>query len=370
MLCMVPLLIAFIIKAFAKQVIYFYIARLLCGIGIGLEFTILPMYIGEIAQNWNRGFLGCLIGIFVTGGNLYTFCLGPFVTVKVFNLINIIHPVSLLLIAMFLPESAHYLVLKNKDEKEIVNALKPIRHEEYIEEEIAEIRKYIANTRNHQLSFMDVFKSAGFLKGLSITVSLVFFRQFSGINVVLSYMQSIFHESGSASTIPPHIAVILVGTIQVLACLIPPVVSDRWGRKCLLLVSTLGSSLTLLILGLYFYLQKNGYDVEEIHWVPVISLIAYIIIYNVGLGPLPISMIGEMFPSATKSIASSITISFAMFLGFLTTNFFLSLNMEKYTAFWGFSSITLCGFFYVLFFVYETKGKSFNDIQAFLSGKK
>lgn len=56
----VPFLIAYIIMAFAKQLVAFYVARILCGISVGGVFTVSPMYIGEVATHENRGALGSL----------------------------------------------------------------------------------------------------------------------------------------------------------------------------------------------------------------------------------------------------------------------------------------------------------------------
>ncbi|ENN73743.1 hypothetical protein YQE_09656, partial [Dendroctonus ponderosae] len=65
-----PLVLAHVICIFASQVLVFIFARMLMGIGIGTIWTVLGIYISEIAEPRNKGLLGSFPGITSNIGNL------------------------------------------------------------------------------------------------------------------------------------------------------------------------------------------------------------------------------------------------------------------------------------------------------------
>lgn len=92
----------------------------------------------------------------------------------------------------------------------------------------------------------------------------------------------------------PEIATIIVGIVQVLASCCTPLVVDRLGRKIILLVSAGGMAISLGFLGLYFLLDHQGAEiVSSIKWLPIASLVCFVIVYCVGFGPLPWAVLGE-----------------------------------------------------------------------------
>lgn len=147
---------------------------------------------------------------------------------------------------------------------------------------------------------------------LIISAGLISFQQLSGINVVLFYSQSIFEKAGSS--MDPAIATICVGKctnprnpesrfyfsnfqtgiVQVLASCCTPLVVDRLGRKLILLVSAGGMAICLGLLGLFFLLDHQKAEiVSSISWLPIASLVGFVIVYCVGFGPLPWAVLGK-----------------------------------------------------------------------------
>lgn len=124
------------------------------------------------------------------------------------------------------------------------------------------------------------------------------FQQLSGINAVIFYTASIFSQSGSS--IPPSQATIIVGLVQLVAAYCSVMVIDRRGRKFYLTVSALGMLICLLVLGVYFHMQINRVDVSGIGWIPLISLMTYIVVFAIGFGPIPWLLMSELFPGEIK----------------------------------------------------------------------
>lgn len=203
-----------------------------------------------------------------------------------------------------------------------------------------------------------------------ISVGLLSFQQLSGINVVLFYSQSIFEKAGSS--MDPAVATILVGIVQVLASCATPLVADRLGRKIILLFSAAGMAVGLGLLGLFFYLDHEKSPLAaSLSWLPIVSLIGFVIVYCVGFGPLPWAVFGEMFPSNVKSVASSMVTSICWILGFAVTKWFSTIEIAigSYGAFWLFGVCCVAAFLFTLILVMETKGLSLQQIQDKLNGR-
>jgi len=96
----------------------------------------------------------------------------------------------------------------------------------------------------NQVSILDLFKVKVNIKALGHTCALVSFQQFTGINVVLFYLQNIFIAAGGS--ISTDIAPIIIGVVQILASAVTPVVVDRSGRRMLLVISGIGETVSLV----------------------------------------------------------------------------------------------------------------------------
>lgn len=86
----------------------------------------------------------------------------------------------------------------------------------------------------------------------------------------------------------------LTGIVQVLASGCTPLIVDRLGRKIILLVSAAGMSICLGLLGLFFLLDYQKAPIAaSITWLPIASLVCFVIFYCVGFGPLPWAVFGK-----------------------------------------------------------------------------
>lgn len=365
-----PFIAAFLMSANATRVITFFVARFLCGLGVGGVFTVLPMYIGEIAEDKVRGALGSFMQLFITIGLLFSYCIGPYVEISTFNYICIASPtIFLVYFTLKIPESPHYL-LASSDETGAERSLMQIRckNKSEVAKELEEIKKTVDESMKNKGTFLDIFKSTGLKKALILSVGLVALQQLSGINVILFNTQNIFKATGSS--IEAAISTIIVGVVQVLSSGLTPILVDRMGKRFLLLISAIGMALSEGVLGYFFYLQTHGGTVDAISWLPVLCLVVYIITYCLGFGPLPWAVMGELFPADVKSAASTATASGCWLLGFVLTQFFAPVSMAigMAASFWTFTGCCAFGVFFVYKFLPETTGKSLQEIQNILNG--
>jgi facilitated trehalose transporter len=78
-------------------------------------------------------------------------------------------------------------------------------------------------------------------------------------------------------------------------------VVDKAGRKVLLLISGVVMALPLASIGAFFYVfsdpeTSNQEWRSNLEWVPLVSLIIYMIGYSIGFACVPFILLGEMLP--------------------------------------------------------------------------
>ncbi|CAG2067414.1 unnamed protein product, partial [Timema podura] len=130
-------------------------------------------------------------------------------------------------------------------------------------------------------------KNVTYCKGVAPTSShmtslvelrLLIGQQFSGINAILFYAQSIFEKSnGSLSSTVPAIT---IGVVMLVGAFIVPIFVDRLGRKPLLLFSAGGMIIGHGLLGFSFLMDIMGKG-DNISWLPITSIVVYIISYTI-----------------------------------------------------------------------------------------
>jgi MFS family permease len=111
----IPHIISYLTLAFSRTVYLYYFARLLGGIAVGGGYTLLPMYVAEVAEDSNRGMLSATLSIFWTFGNLIPYVIGPYTPIVWFNVILACIPTAFfILFFLIVPESPYYLIEKNR----------------------------------------------------------------------------------------------------------------------------------------------------------------------------------------------------------------------------------------------------------------
>lgn len=366
-LCLgIPVLISYLSLAFLPIVEIYYIARFITGLAVGGAFSVVPVYIAELASKSNRAALCTLASCGVNGGCLFSYIVGPFVEVTTFNIILSILPVFfLLLFVIFGEETAHFYVLKGRKVEATATLVKLRPTSEDIEAEIKDM-----NIKLHlqsQGSLFEVLTKKSVLKAFLIAIGLLIFQQFSGINILLFYSQTIFEMSGSS--IDSKICPIITGSVQFASSLVSIYTSSKFGRKPLLIVSCLGMIVGFIPLGTYCYLRDLNYNLTSISFIPILSLAVVALLYNIGIGPLPWAILGEVFPSRVKAIGTSIATFINWTLAFILTKYFeymteglgLGESFFLYAACMGVCTI------FIIFVMVETRGKTLEEIQDDLS---
>ena len=233
--------------------------------------------------------------------------------------------------------------------------------------EIEEIQMQQEALKGGNKSFVEEFKKKATFKAFIIIIGLFFFFQMSGINAVTFYTTTIFIDAGVK--INPAIATIIIGIIQVLANASSIIAVDRFGRKFLLVISSVGMFIGSIGIGAFFTLTESDPMALEIYkWLPLPSLSIFVVSFSVGMGPIPFILLGELFSPDAKKVIAPIaqTMNFVMsfIIGFIYP--FLAESLGTGTTFYMFSGFTFLGLLFTIFVIPETKGQSLVEIQNLL----
>jgi MFS family permease len=136
------------------------------------------------------------------------------------------------------------------------------------------------------------------LKGLSIGLFLMALNQFSGCFALITYTATIFEESGSSMN--ANMASIIVAVFQILGTYFSTIFVDRAGRKILLLVSAIGTSIGLSSMGCFSYMSNQGHNVSSLNWMPIFNLSFVIFFGSIAILILPFLVLAEMIPNKVK----------------------------------------------------------------------
>lgn len=117
-------------------------------------------------------------------------------------------------------------------------------------------------------------------------------NQFCGVFAMMNFTATIFAESGS--NLSPNLSAIIVGGIQIIGSMFPPLLVDRIGRKMMMGLSGFGTSIGLAILGVYTSMKSQGFDLDSFAWVPLVMFSFVIFISNWGLMTLPFMIVSEI----------------------------------------------------------------------------
>lgn len=117
-------------------------------------------------------------------------------------------------------------------------------------------------------------------------------NQFCGVFAMMNFTATIFAESGS--NLSPNLSAIIVGGIQIIGSMFPPLLVDRIGRKMMMGLSGFGTTIGLTVLGVYTSMKAQGFDLDCFAWVPLVMFSFVIFISNWGLMTLPFMIVSEI----------------------------------------------------------------------------
>lgn len=271
-----------------------------------------------------------------------------------------------------MPESPYYYIKKN-NHKDARRSLEILRGTSNVDGEIDSLCKAVVRQeRCEKTGFFDLFALPSNRKAFYIFFILCLTNKFSGKNPCLFYTETIFKEA--SSSIDASISVIIYSSVELFAVAITTFfIVDRFGKRLLMITSTIGCAISVFMLALHFYLKDfQTQAVDNLDWLPITALISYNVLFSIGLSYGPVTVLSELFPTSVKAKALCVSDSFSVLMGTVVSKFFqitMDATGTMSVPFFVFSMCSFVGLIFIIKHVPETKGKTLEEIQQFLIGK-
>lgn len=203
------------------------------------------------------------------------------------------------------------------------------------------------------------------LMASGISILIMFFQAFSGINAVMMYAVPILQST--APTLNPIYCTILLQAIQVLFNLLASTITNRFGRRPPLIFSACGMSFSLCLFTVYTGLLSD----QGLAFVPVLSCAMAVVAFAIGYGPLAWLVVAEIAPVQVSGFVSTLATATNWASNFILLRTFNDL-LRSLGASAVFGIYSLLCFFALLFSVFllpETANKTSQEILDILNGK-
>ncbi|MGI4730725.1 MAG: sugar porter family MFS transporter [Janthinobacterium lividum] len=384
MLAAVLFIISGLLAGAANSAHMFVLARILGGLGVGAASVTSPVYISEVVPASVRGrltsvqqvmIISGLTGAFIAnyflakaaGGSAIGTLWAGYPAWRWMYWLQVIPATVYFVALLFIPESPRFLVARGHEDRAqgvLSRLIGPIA----ARQKVADIRASFASD-HHKPKLSDLIdKQTGRVRPiLWAGIGLAVFQQLVGINVIFYYGAKVWQAAGFTEQTSLFMNGI-TGFLSIPACFLSLFLVDRVGRKPLLLIGSVGMTVTLAIVGFAFSTGSlvNGTVVLPGSWgmILFVSALAYTLFFNASWGPVMWVMLGEMFPNQIRGSGLAVA-GFAQWIAnaAISVSFPVLLVWPGLSAaYYGYAFFALLSFFFTRAMVHETKGRELEDM--------
>jgi sugar porter (SP) family MFS transporter len=346
--------------AFSSSWTWLLIFRFVGGLGMGGSSVIAPVYIAEIAPAQWRGRLVGAFQINIIGGILLAY-LSNYV-IGLFGMGELVEwrwqlgiaaaPAALFLLMLVgIPQSPRWLVTQGRLE-EAEQVLRKLGSEKPLGE-LASIRSSLEADSGPSSDRLFQWR---YRRPILLALVLAMFNQLIGINAVLYYLNDIFAMAGFDRT-SQNAQAVAVGATMLIATLIALSLIDKFGRRTLLLVGSVGLAVCLAAIATIFRIQQYQSTL-------LMFLVGYVAFFAFSQGAVIWVYLSEIFPDRVRAQGQSLGSSTHWVMNAIVSAAFPVIATQSQSGpFFMFLVMVILQFLAVLMFFPETSGVRLEDIQ-------
>jgi sugar porter (SP) family MFS transporter len=337
---------------------FFIFFRIIGGLAVGASSVIAPMYISEISPAGLRGRLAGSFQVMIVTGIVVAY-----LTNYLFSQLHLadawrwmlgvmVVPAVLFSVLLFsIPESPRWLILEGNEQ-----AALPILQRLGEQNIPSAVSSILESVKEHQEKLFQ----RRYSKPIICAMLLAIFNQLSGINAILYYAPRIFEMAGfdkSQSFSQP----IFIGVANLISTLLAMTVIDKFGRKTLLIIGSLGMIVFLSLVAGAFSGDLSGNS----HL--LLYIIGFIVFFAFSQGAVIWVFISEIFPNSVRSKGGSLGSTTHWVTAAIITTVFPDIvegfRKGGFYSFIFFAVMMLLQLIFIWRVMPETKGKSLEQIQ-------
>jgi len=288
------------VQVLAIDMVTMCTGRFIAGCSIGLMSAVVSLYQSEIAPPSLRGALTSMYQLMITFGIVTAVMIdymvahdGGWRKAIAMQLL----PASFLIAAMpWLPDSPRWLVAQSRDEEalEVLRKIRPSDGE--ARQELQEIQTEHQSASQQEMTWSELF--TGRTKQLlMVGLSLQLLQQLVGMNAFMYFGPRIFQAVGYNPS-RMQWATCMVNFLSTFPALF---LIDKYGRRALLMWSSIGMTISCLTMGTFGYMMqsdvKSGEPIPEFVKMGIVaSIFLFVVNFAYGWGPVVWVYCAEIFP--------------------------------------------------------------------------
>jgi len=365
LLCMLDLL-AWTMMGAAQDLAMMLAGRFIAGFVSAGYSPCIQIYVAEITQAKNRGWMLGLTVPIMSIGTLVMYIIGSYVPWHLAAASCTPVPIILGLCLCYMYESPYWYFQKGKD-KLAYTALEKFRgKDENVVCESFQIQEHLKEVVNEDISLFEgvqrIFYDVKYYRPFITLNALFLFMAFSGKMTIEFYAVEIFTKAGGK--MDKYLSAVIVAVIQLVGSMLLMLLVGKFSRKILIVLSAFIMGTALIVLGWDMYsMAKDGVGVE---WLPLVCVVVYMVAAPLGLGTIPYMYIAEFFPSELRSVLGGLTIALSNLEMFIVVKTFPNLEnlIGDHGAFWIYAGTCFMAIFFALSYIPETKDKSLIQVSS------
>lgn len=370
-----------------------YIGRFISGLGVGAASVVNPIYVSENAPRAIRGLLTGLYQLFIVTGGMIAFWGNYAVSVHQSGHSQYITPLAvqgipavLLFVLMLISnESPRHLARKDRWE-EARMVLRTVRNlpedHPYLVEEFREIcdvldyEKRVMGDATFKTLQKEMWTVATNRKRAILSIVLMICQQMTGTNAINTYAPTIFKNLGITGTTTSLLSTGVYGIVKVLSCTAFLLfMADSLGRRRSLLVSSVGQAFCMFYIGIYVRISPpiEGEAISGAGYFALVCIFVFAMFFQFGWGPACWILVSEIPTARLRPLNVALAAATQWLFNFVVAravpNMLATVGDHGYGTYLIFGSFCVSMFFFVWFFIPETKGVALEHMDELFGGQ-
>jgi MFS transporter, SP family, arabinose:H+ symporter len=338
------------------------LARFVGGLAVGAVSLLSPLYISEIAPPSMRGRLSALYQMSIVTGILVSYCInyglrgaGPDNWRWMFAS-GVVPSVLFLTLLVAAPETPRYLVMRGA--RDAARRILERVGVDSAERAVEEISTSLAAPRG---GWRDLLQP-GIRRAVWVGFVLAVLVHFSGINTVIDYAPTIFQSAGWKLD-AALLSTFVVGLTNFLFTIVSFWTIDRFGRRPLYILGSIGMAAALAVLALAAWL--NHFQGAIV----LVLILAYLVCFCSCIGPVFWTLLPEIYPNRVRGTAMVVPVLTQWIANAVVVQVFpAALHRIGPTGTFGLlAAVSLAQALFTWRSVPETKQRSLEEIEQFWS---
>ncbi|XP_042878787.1 facilitated trehalose transporter Tret1-like [Penaeus japonicus] len=365
-IAMFPVAGLWLLQAYSPYLWLLYLGRCLLSITSTVTFTVVQPLLAEFCPPGIRGLALALPELFGCAGLLLAYLLASLLPWDMATAVSAAPFLPLSLLILLVPESPYWLVRKKKIDAAERSLRLLLGRDGNVAEELLIIR---STTTQRQCQVKDQIRELRKARNaipVVLLASVFMLRELGGKGPVFNFTVYMFRNAGVQ--LDAFYCTVFVGVARLASTCISACTLDLVGRKHLLVATAVICAASEGVAGAFLFLE-----VECATWVPLASVIVFVVAYGLGMGPVPWTYLGELLPTPVRSLGAALVTCCYSIIFFIVNFLFLevlsSLGLGLTLLIFGAANLAVA--IIVLFHIPETKGRTLQDLEnAFASENK